>query len=559
MAATADPKITRARLLAWGGRAARVGLFLLVTAAGAWLGLLIGGRATADLGPVQTVITVNPRVLGHTVVDIPPLGELDIDSHRGPLGLSVTVQAVDVTEARALLNDRTSLESLGDGLAEDLRAGVVEATIRGLLSAAVGAAIAAAIAYRSTRKAAMSAGVTAGVLLASYATAWATYDPGSISEPRYSGILANAPQLVGDARQIAENVTAYGEQLGRLVENVAQLYSTTLALPSFEASDDTIRVLHVSDLHLNPSAWPVIASVVQQFAIDVVVDTGDIADHGTPPENVYVDEISGLEVPYVYVRGNHDSTATEAAVAAEPNAVVLDGEVAEVAGIRFLGVPDPRFTPDQHTRDPEGESAVLRQSTERLADAARAADPPVDVLAIHDPTDAELLDGTAPLVLAGHTHERREELLPEGTRLMVQGSTGGAGLRALEGEEPTPVTLTVLYFDQDTKDLAAWDDITLGGLGLTSAEIDRHVAERRTARRRTRSSRRRRPESASRGRHFGGRAGQAVCFLRPRRPRAVGRAEHGAPSSSSGPGHRPFKAAARVRIPLGALLHPSIG
>ncbi len=141
-------------------------------------------------------------------------------------------------------------------------------------------------------------------------------------------------------------------------------------------------------------------------------------------------------------------------------------------------MPDPRFTPDQHTRDPEGESAVLRQSTERLADAARAADPPVDVLAIHDPTDAELLDGTAPLVLAGHTHERREELLPEGTRLMVQGSTGGAGLRALEGEEPTPVTLTVLYFDQDTKDLAAWDDITLGGLGLTSAEIDRHVAER---------------------------------------------------------------------------------
>ena len=224
MTATADPKITRARLLAWGRRAARVGLFLLVTAAGAWLGLLVGGRATADLGPVQTVITVNPRVLGHTVVDIPPLGELDIDSHRGPLGLSVTVQAVDVTEARALLNDRTSLESLGDGLAEDLRAGVVEATIRGLLSAAVGAAIAAAIAYRSTRKAAMSAGVTAGVLLASYATAWATYDPGSISEPRYSGILANAPQLVGDARQIAENVTAYGEQLGRLVENVAQLY-----------------------------------------------------------------------------------------------------------------------------------------------------------------------------------------------------------------------------------------------------------------------------------------------------------------------------------------------
>ena len=54
-------------------------------------------------------------------------------------------------------------------------------------------------------------------------------------------------------------------------------------------------------------------------------------------------------------------------------------------------------------------------------------------------------------------------------------------------------------------------------------------------------------------------AGQAVCFLRPRRPRASGKAERGAPSSSSGPGRRPFKAVARVRIPLGAPHHPSVG
>ena len=369
-----DPSL-QTRLLTWARRAASVLVFVLVTAAGAWLGLLVGGRATADLGPVETVITVNPRVLGHTVVDIPPLGELDVDSHRGPLGLSVTVRAVDIAEARELLNDRSSLQSLGDDLAVDLRAGVVEAAIRGLLSAAVGAAIAAAIAYRSTRRSALAGGVAAGVLLASYGTAWATYDPASINEPRYSGLLANAPGLVGDARQIAANVTEYGAQLGRLVENVAQLYSTTLALPGFEANDDTLRVLHVSDLHLNPSAWPVIESVVEQFAIDVVIDTGDIADHGTPAENFYVDEISDLEIPYVYVRGNHDSPSTEAAVAAEPNAVVLDGEVVEVAGIRFLGVPDPRFTPDQQTRDPDRESVVVRVSTERLADAARAAEP----------------------------------------------------------------------------------------------------------------------------------------------------------------------------------------
>jgi hypothetical protein len=166
---------------------------------------------------------------------------------------------------------------------------------------------------------------------------------------------------------------------------------------------------------------------------------------------------------------------TEAAVAAEPNAVVLDGSrPVTVAGLRFLGAPDPRFTPDQTTRGTAADD--IRLATEELADEARDLNSPADVVVFHDPTHAELFDGTTPLVLAGHAHKRRTVVLDEGTRIMVQGSTGGAGLRALEGEDPTPVMLSVLYLDPETKRLLAWDDITLGGLGLTSAEIQRHQA-----------------------------------------------------------------------------------
>ena len=39
----------------------------------------------------------------------------------------------------------------------------------------------------------------------------------------------------------------------------------------------------------------------------------------------------------------------------------------------------------------------------------------------------------------------------------------------------------LLYLDPKTKELVAWDDITLGGLGHTSAEIQRHLAKRTTA------------------------------------------------------------------------------
>jgi hypothetical protein len=65
--------------------------------------------------------------------------------------------------------------------------------------------------------------------------------------------------------------------------------------------------------------------------------------------------------------------------------------------------------------------------------------------------------------------------LEEGSVLMVQGSTGGAGLRGLEGEYPEPLTCTVLYLDPDTGALRAYDEITLGGLGETEVTIQRTV------------------------------------------------------------------------------------
>ena len=57
---------------------------------------------------------------------------------------------------------------------------------------------------------------------------------------------------------------------------------------------------------------------------------------------------------------------------------------------------------------------------------------------------------------------------------MVEGSTGGAGLRGLEGDKPTPLTLSVLYFDEH-HDLKAYDDIQLGGTGQSNVEMQRNV------------------------------------------------------------------------------------
>jgi hypothetical protein len=64
---------------------------------------------------------------------------------------------------------------------------------------------------------------------------------------------------------------------------------------------------------------------------------------------------------------------------------------------------------------------------------------------------------------------------------MVEGSTGGAGLtsagfeRITEGN-PVPLEATLLYFAQSGEragQLVAYDEVTVGGFGLTSVSIDR--------------------------------------------------------------------------------------
>ena len=230
-----------------------------------------------------------------------------------------------------------------------------------------------------------------------------------MGEPRYSGLLTVAPTAVGDVEAVVDQFGEYRAQLTELVGNVVTLYRTAQGLPTFDPDDGTVRVLHVSDIHNNPQAFDLIELLVEQFGIDAVADTGDITDWGTEPETQLLDRIGDVGVPYVWVRGNHDSPTIGAAVAAQPNAVVLNGDPRTVAGLRFWGVADTRYTPnkDQPTgRDVERDraEAVAPQVAARL-DADQP--PTVDVVLVHDARMAGALGGKVPLVLAGHTHEAR--------------------------------------------------------------------------------------------------------------------------------------------------------
>lgn len=68
------------------------------------------------------------------------------------------------------------------------------------------------------------------------------------------------------------------------------------ALPAYEPDDRTIRLLHVSDIHLNPAAYDLMASVITQFTVAAVVDTGDSTDYGSELENRTLGRIGRLGV-----------------------------------------------------------------------------------------------------------------------------------------------------------------------------------------------------------------------------------------------------------------------
>jgi predicted phosphodiesterase len=307
----------------------------------------------------------------------------------------------------------------------------------------------------------------------------ATFDAEAVAEPRYTGLLTVAPQAVGDVEAIVERFGEYRAQLSDLVGNIVTLYLAAEGLPTFEPEDGMIRLLHVSDIHLNPQAFDLIGQVTEQFGVDAVVDTGDLTDWGTGTEELIVDQIGDLEVPYVYVRGNHDSLAIQRAVAQQPNAIVLDGEAEEVAGLRIWGLGDPRYTPNKEGGgDTDSERETIEEFAPQAAESLADSEPPnVDVAMLHDPRGAVDMGGEVPLVLAGHTHRAASERIGEDdeTLVLVQGSTGGAGLRGLQGDEPEPLEASVLYFDEETHVLVAYDQVTVKGLGETGVTIERHV------------------------------------------------------------------------------------
>jgi predicted MPP superfamily phosphohydrolase len=464
---------------AWLRPVSRWTLRVVVALAGAALGILLLGPITAPIGPFDAQLSFRPSLTGGAQVGIPPLGALSVDAYDGPLRLEIQLRRIDELRAQSLASHPAWVDRIVDDVSSDLQSGVVRLVWVTAGAAVLGAALTSLLLLRRWREPLIAAGTTVVLLAGTGGLGALTWRPEALSSPTYTGLLVNANSLIGSATDIVARFDAYRASLEDIVGNVSSLYATISTLPEPVASDpDVVALLHVSDIHLNPAGFDLVRQVVSQFEVDGVLDTGDITDWGSQPETALITSVGDLGVPYVFIRGNHDSAVTAAVIASRAGTTVLDHTATEVDGIQLVGGPDPRFTPDKSTGDDEFPVEGLEAAGARLAEVAEDLDPPASIALVHDPRQAPALDGVVPVVLAGHTHEREVTELEGGTLLMAQGSTGGAGLRALQGEYPEPLTCTVLYIDHTTGQLRAYDDITLGGLGLTEATIARTLVDR---------------------------------------------------------------------------------
>jgi predicted phosphodiesterase len=432
---------------------------LLAAGVGALVAALIMPfvRTGGHVGPTQVDLSLRPGLRSGTVLEVPPLGTVIVNSHRAPFRLEATVEAIDVPALQRLAGEHDIEGRLRTSAERDVAALVRRAVLRVLLVSLVAGAIAGTL-LGGRRVLGAVAGGGGAVLFSAVAlfAVWVGYRADSFREPRYTGALQRAPAVVGAIKREFGNVAGVRGRLEVLAGQINQLSDlATGPVPAADPGD--VRILHISDVHLNPMGLELARNLANTFAVQAVIDTGDLTSFGLDAESRIGDLVDQFDVPYYFVPGNHDSPANREALSRHRNVTLLDGDVADVAGVRILGVGDPGFTGLDGISHRE---AILMRHEHADAVAGMVKEDEPDVLAVAGLALAEHATGKVPLVVCGDIHKRTEHVVG-GTRLLTVGSTGATGLGSFTRDDSRPYEAEILHFVHSH--LTALDYVTVKG------------------------------------------------------------------------------------------------
>lgn len=429
-------------------RAARAVRWALAAALGATLVANAGSARYSD--PAGLAVTLSSRLpvrQPRTVLEFPPLGEVDARTHRLPVEVRIRLDRIEPVAIRGLADDPSgeSVAAVQRRLVDFVRDAMARFAVRQALLGGAGSLAALYLAGVRRRRALALGSLAASAALALLGAGVALeFDTGAFAAARYRGVLQAAPQVVETARMGVEAVRGVGRRLQQSALQLAVIYRRLQqAVPVAPVGNERV-VAHVSDLHNNPAAFDLLEAVVEHFGVDAVVDTGDMLDLGSDLEPILVDRIRRLGVPYLFAGGNHDTPRLLERLEALANVTVLQGRPVTVAGLTILGFPDPALARD----GPEAaEAAELDELRRAIESAVERLGIRPDIVAVHNHRLAKsLAPGMASAVVFGHDHRPGVEI-HHGTAYVDAGSTGAGGLRGLQQEGTPPFTLALLRFE----------------------------------------------------------------------------------------------------------------
>ncbi|HHT91476.1 MAG: metallophosphoesterase family protein [Bacillota bacterium] len=427
-------------------------------------------------------VMVNLRLeLGYrpqTQISLPPIGEITATTHWLPVRLRLELRSIDLALLRGVVfSPAPSAEEVWDAIRQDAQRMVSLFALKLLALGSLGAVFLLYLAdIRNPKQIMWGAVLGALTVLFVLGTLYFSYDPTGFERLEYKGIIEAAPWALNLAWQALDQVEELGERVQTLARDLYTVLQDLETLGPLGLVNADILALHVSDIHNNPVAYNFAKQVIDSFPVDFVMDTGDITDWGTALEAEITARIGELEIPYLFVSGNHDSPDVLARLSTIENAVVISQEEQIVLGLTIAGTGD--LVADSYLATPASYSELDAYAAE-LNRYWSNVEPVPDIFMVHNHRLAEgLTPGLFPLVVYGHTHlwSVQEE---GGTVYSNAGTTGAAGIRGFQGREPLPYSLSLLYFILDEEGgfvLQAIDGVHVTGLG-TSFSLQRTFVE----------------------------------------------------------------------------------
>ena len=314
----------------------------LFAVVGALVFLNLFAHVSFRMEALQASFSVHTSQGGYTILEVPPVGEVRAFTHKGPLGVRISLENVDPDRLKKFLAEGPEQSLVIADAKKALNQAVRRLIALSLGLGAAGGLFGLIVLQRRKWKEFLLGGLigltTVMVLL--FGT-YQTFDINKFQNPEYDGVLKAAPWMIGLVGESFSTVNTWSKQMRGMAVNLYGLFQRVESLQTTSGGEGDLKVLHVSDIHNNPAAFNFIDQVVKTFNVNMVIDSGDLSDFGTPLEAASFERIKGFRIPYVIAPGNHETPGIVGELKRLSNVTVLEGNVIEVDGLKIAGIRDP--------------------------------------------------------------------------------------------------------------------------------------------------------------------------------------------------------------------------